>query len=181
MKKLAIVAVVASFVLASCGGSGAKTIATTTEKIGNLTIQAPVGWEKDIQEDDSQIIYNYMANEDGDALITIWYSQHPKAEISISDFDYIYEEQYDGIDIVYTDVNDSFLGDKPIRIGSGTWQYNYEGNIGDLFDNTVITMYDADCQMIEVSYMYKDALADKGYADYATTLIDTMELIYDYS
>jgi hypothetical protein len=29
--------------------------------------------------------------------------------------------------------------------------------------------------------VYLDSLANEGYASYADTLVDTMELIYDYS
>jgi len=41
-------------------------------------------------------------------------------------------------------------------------------------------MYDADHKQIQVDYMYLDEKAKEGYADYADTLMSTMQLIYDY-
>lgn len=167
--------------LTACGSPTPKTIDTVTEKIGNLTFETPVGWNKELTEHDSYNYYSYTSGDDAEGFLSVVYDKEPSDNISISDFDYHFKESHDGIDIVYTDTSDSFLGDKPIRIGYGTWQYNFEGTVGDLYDLETIAMYDADLKKIEVSFMYKDELAGDGYADYAAKLIDTMELVYDYS
>lgn len=180
MKKLiSAVAFVLVVTMTACGGIKQKAIETKQERIGLLTFNSPIGWEKSLDEKEINNIYTYSVNEDGDALLMIYYDKDPTETISISDFDYTFEEFHEGIDIVYTETKDSFLGDKPIRIGTGTWQYNYNGKVGDLYDITTIAMYDADQRKIEVQYMYKDKLGSEGYSDYASELVDTMELVYN--
>ena len=180
MKKV-IAVLLSCFVLASCGSQ--KKIQTTTEKIGNLTIESPVGWDKEIDDSyDLYTVYTYSKLE-GDKLladINIYVDKDVTPDFSINDFDYLFDDNHDGIDIVFTEVNDSFLGNKPIRKGCGTWQYNYNGEKGDLYDQYVAAMYDADCRMIHVQYMFLDSLAGDGYQDYANTLFDKMTLTYDY-
>ena len=158
-------------------------IHTVEEKIGNLTIQAPVGWEKDVDDSyDLFTSYSYkkVENDKGIAFLTIYFSKDAKEDFSVSDFDYLFNEEHDGIDIVFNHVDDTFIGDKPVRQGSGTWQTNYDGTVGDLYDLTRAAMYDADHKQIQVDYRYVDEKAKEGYADYADTLMSTMQLIYDY-
>ena len=182
MKKLITTLVFVLIVsMSACGGTKQKHIETKQEKIGLLTVNSPVGWEKSLDESEIYNSYTYSVNEDGDALLMIYYYKDPTEAISISDFDYTFDEFHEGIDIVYTDTKDSFLGDKPIRTGTGTWQYNYNGKVGDLYDITTIAMYDADKRRREVQYMYKDSLSSEGYSDYATELVDTMELVYSWN
>lgn len=181
MKKIVLTAITVSMLATACGNPEPKTINTITEKIGNLTLETPTGWNKELSEYDSYVYYSYSSESDGDGFLSVVYDKKPSDNISISDFDYLFKESHDGIDIVYTDISDSFLGDKPIRIGHGTWQYNFEGTVGDLYDLETVAMYDADLKRIEVSFMHKDELANEGYADYAEKLIDTMNLVYDYN
>ena len=182
MKKL-LITLAALVGLTACAAPAPPAIKTAEEKIGNLTIQAPVGWDKDI--DDSYDLftsytYKKVENDKGIAFLTIYINKDSKEDFSVSDFDYLFDEEHDGIDIVFNQVNDSYIGDKPVRQGSGTWQTNYDGNVSDLYDLKRAAMYDADCKLIQVDYMYLDELAGQGYADYADTLMDTMQLIYDY-
>ena len=46
MKKILFTIITAAIILTACAGSNPQPIETVEEKIGNLTIQAPVGWEK---------------------------------------------------------------------------------------------------------------------------------------
>ena len=181
MKRIVLTAITVSMLATACGNPEPKTINTITEKIGNLTLETPTGWSKELSEYNNYVYYSYSSENDGDGFLSVVYDKEPSDNISISDFDYLFKESHDGIDIVYTDISDSFLGDKPIRIGRGTWQYNFEGTVGDLYDLETIAMYDADLKKIEVSFMHKDELANEGYADYAEKLIDTMNLVYDYN
>ena len=182
MKKLiGVIVFVLIVTMTACSGAKQKSIETKQEKIGLLTFNSPIGWEKSLDEKEIFNSYTYSVNEDGDALLMIYYYKDPTETISISDFDYTFDEFHQGIDVVYTETKDTFLGDKPIRIGTGTWQYNYNGEVGDLYDLTTIAMYDADQRKIEVQYMYKDKLSSEGYSDYATELVDTMELVYNWS
>ena len=169
------------FILASCGSS--NKIQTNTEKIGNLKIEAPVGWDKEIDDSyDTWTSYSYVKYE-GDKYISgivVYVDKETNPNFSISDFDYIFEDSHDGIDIIFYETNDEFLGNKPIRKGYGIWQYNYNGEKGDLYDRYVAAMYDADCRKIMVDYMYLDSEKTKGYEDFANTLFDKMVLTYDY-
>ena len=182
MKRILIILTSTIVGLSACAAPAPK-IKANPEKIGNLTIQAPVGWDKDIDDSyDLFTSYTYTKAEGnkGIAFIIIYVDKDTKEEISISDFDYLFSEEHDGIDIVFDQVNDDFLGDKPIRKGSGTWQTNYDGNIGDLYDLTRAAMYDADRRCITVDYMYLHDRAKDGYEDFAKTFFDGMTLTYDY-
>lgn len=180
MRRIIAAAVALVTMVTACGSPTPKTIATEKEKIGNLTIEAPTGWDKDVSDEGSYTSYLYSKStgDDADAVLTIYYYKEPSDSISISDFDGTFEEFHLGINIVYTDIDDNFLGDKPIRIGRGTWTNDDDDTTYNL---TTIAMYDADYKRIEVNYVYLDSLANEGYASYADTLVDTMELIYDYS
>lgn len=184
MMRKAIAAMAAMTIcLTACAAPAAPKIETVEEKIGNLTIQAPVGWEKNVDDSyDLFTSYSYkkVENDKGIAFLTIYFSKDAKEDLSVSDFDYLFNEEHDGIDIVFNHVDDTFIGDKPVRQGSGTWQTNYDGTVGDLYDLTRAAMYDADHKQIQVDYMYLDEKAKEGYADYADTLMSTMQLIYDY-
>lgn len=180
MRRIIAAAVALVTMVTACGSPTPKTIATEKEKIGNLTIEAPTGWDKDVSDEGSYTSYLYSKStgDDADAVLTIYYYKEPSDSISISDFDGTFEEFHLGINIVYTDIDDNFLGDKPIRIGRGTWTNDDDDTTYNL---TTVAMYDADYKRIEVNYVYLDSLANEGYASYADTLVDTMELIYDYS
>jgi hypothetical protein len=180
MKKL-LITLAALVGLTACAAPAPPAIKTAEEKIGNLTIQAPVGWEK-ITDDKSKEFTRYSyyveSNDETQAFLSIYYNKDPNPDFSISDFDSYFDanQMNTNSDTIYTydSINDDFLGNKPIRKASGTW---YDGK---LYDRTFVMMYDADCKRIAVEYNYLDELADKGYADYADTLLDTMQLIYDY-
>ena len=180
VRRIIAAAVALVTMVTACGSPTPKTIATEKEKIGNLTIEAPTGWDKDVSDEGSYTSYLYgkSTGDDADAVLTIYYYKEPSDSISISDFDGTFEEFHLGINIVYTDIDDNFLGDKPIRIGRGTWTNDDDDTTYNL---TTVAMYDADYKRIEVNYVYLDSLANEGYASYADTLVDTMELIYDYS
>ena len=184
MKKILFTIITAAIILTACAGSTPPPIETVEEKIGNLTIQAPVGWEKTIDDSyDFWTCYTYMKSSKdntGIALLSVYIDKEVQESVSISDLDYQFEDDNDMVQIHFNDINDNFLGDKPIRIGHGTWQTNYQGNIGPLFDLTKVSMFDADLRGITVEYMYLDEVADQGYSDYANKLVDTMQLIYDY-
>ena len=179
MKKFIVALVL--LLLTSCSSSKTAKIQTVPEKIGNLTIQAPVGWEKVTKDSNEDfILYSYYL-EDGDvanAFISIYYDREPTYNYSISDFDPYFDSDFMNAnsDVIYTydTVNDDFLGDKPIRKASGTW---YDGN---LYDRTFVMMYDADCKKIAVEYLYLDKIASEGYADFADEFLDGMTLTYDY-
>lgn len=179
MKKLGII-LLTCVTLTGCGRVEIKTV---PEKIGNLTIEAPVGWDKDI--DDSSEFYTFYSYSDTDgdrllAYIFITVDKKVNPDFSINDFDYEFEDSHDGADSIFTEINDDFLGDKPIRKGQGTWQYNFNNKKGELFDQYVAAMYDADCRKIKLSYRYVHDLADKGYEAYYEKLFSTMLLTYDY-
>ena len=180
VRRIIAAAVALVTMVTACGSPTPKTIATEKEKIGNLTIEAPTGWDKDVSDEGSYTSYLYSKStgDDTDAVLTIYYDKEPSDSISISDFDWTFEEFHQGLNVVYTDIDDNFLGDKPIRIGHGTWSYD-DGD--KAYNLTTVAMYDADYKRIEVNYVYLDSLANEGYASYADTLVDTMELIYDYS
>ena len=184
MMRKAIAAMAAMTIcLTACAAPAAPKIETVEEKIGNLTIQAPVGWEKDVDDSNEfYTSYSYTKNEKEKviAFLTVYIDKEPEDNFSISDFDYLFEDDHDGIDIVFNQVNDTFLGDKPIRSGSGTWQINYDGNVGDLYDLSRAAMYDADHKKIHIDYIYLDEKADEGYAEYSDKLMSTIKLIYDY-
>lgn len=183
MRNILAAMAAATICLTACAAPAPPKIDTVEEKIGNLTIQAPVGWKKDVDDSyDLFTSYSYtkVENDKRIAFLTVYIYKEPEDNFSISDFDYLFEDDHDGIDIVFNQVNDTFLGDKPIRSGSGTWQINYDGTVGDLYDLTRAAMYDADHKQIQVDYMYLDEKAKEGYADYADTLMSTMQLIYDY-
>ena len=50
MRKILAVMAAATICLTACAAPAAPKIDTVEEKIGNLTIQAPVGWEKDVDD-----------------------------------------------------------------------------------------------------------------------------------
>lgn len=182
MMRKAIAAMAAMTIcLTACAAPAPSAIKTTEEKIGNLTIQAPVGWEKSTDDKSKEFTrYSYYVegNDETQAFLSIYYNKDPNQDFSISDFDPYFDTDAMNAnsDAIYTydSINDDFLGNKPIRKASGTW---YDGK---LYDRTFVMMYDADCKRIAVEYNYLDELADQGYADYADTLLDTMQLIYDY-
>jgi len=180
VRRIIAAAVALVTMVTACGSPTPKTIATEKEKIGNLTIVAPTEWDKDVSDEGTYTSYLYSKStgDDTDAVLTIYYYKEPSDSISIADFDDRFEEFHQGLNIVYMDIDDNFLGDKPIRIGRGTWSYDDNDKAYNL---TTVAMYDADCREVVVNYMYLDSLADEGYASYADTLVDTMELIYDYS
>lgn len=179
MKKIIVALIM--LLLTSCSSSKTTKIQTVPEKIGNLTIQAPVGWEKVTKDDYEDFIqYSYYL-EDGDetpAFISIYYDREPTEDYSISDFDPYFDPDFmnSNSDVLYTydTINDDFLGNKPIRKASGTW-YN-----GNLYDRTFVMMYDADCKKIAIEYVYLNKIASEGYADFANEFLDGMILTYDY-
>lgn len=182
MGKITMMLTAACVGLVACSCAAAKPkIETVEEKIGNLTIQAPLGWEKSTDDDSKDFTqYSYYVEEGGEtqAFLSIYYDKEANQDFSISDFDPYFDADTMNANsealYTYDSVNDDFLGNKPIRKASGTW---YDGK---LYDRTFVMMYDADCKRIAVEYNYLDELADQGYADYADTLLDTMQLIYDY-